>query len=177
MRLSVWIVSTITQITNTMEISNYKHFFQLVKFASEAQSHLPFKELPFLKLINICRGYVDSSYFPLVVDNNRVEKFSSEIKDLISVHYPRGYKPNKKGVNGERYSLLTNFYKQFKAFELSRSPNPLTPINPIDSVLLVRTQRACKAFLENGMTDEQLNLLFKKMDEITIVCKQKRNCY
>ena len=160
-----------------MEIRNYKQFFQLVKFASNAQSYLPFKELSFLKLINICRGYADGSHYPFVVEDNRVKKFSGEIKDLIKVHYPSGYKLNKKGLSNEQYELLTNFHKRFKVFELSHFFNLTAPTNPIDAVLLARTQRACRAFLENGMTDEQLNLLFKKMDEIAMICKQKRSHY
>jgi hypothetical protein len=160
-----------------MKIHNGKQLFQLMSFTGVAQSHLPLKVPSFLKPINICRGYSDAGYTSCYRGDSRVDYFSREIKELISVHYPSGYKPNKKRLSWEHRELVMKFYERFGSFEFTTAAlfDPRAPIDPIDYILLVKTQRACMSFLKNGMTDEQLSLLFKKLDEISIILKQKKS--
>lgn len=96
---------------------------------------------------NLLFTYASEGYYLFMVGDSRVKMFSEKIKDLISVYYPSGYKPNKRELTSEQQRRLFDFCMKYKGFYLSAFPE-FTKADAVDGICLVRTWRACKIFMK-----------------------------
>lgn len=143
---------------------SYKQINQLWNIAEKAQTHLPFEEVTFLKLVELCKTFCFQSCYNEKYGSGANDLFKKHLEEFKIKYYPYGVKVNKRKLSGEHVDIVMKH--QSPRFIVTNIPEPYTPI---EKIAFVRTFRACRDCFYAGMTDESTDELIGRLKRIRIM--------
>ena len=138
---------------------------QLLSFTRRTQPYLPFKDLAFVELIDICALYCNRVWWN---ENGPVDSLKRDLQKFKQKYYPYGFKINNKSLDSGQYKIL--YRLRSPRFRMAGGfPDPY---NPMEKIAFVKTQRACYRWLTSLESEQSTDEFINKLGIIAMLIRK-----